>query len=214
MAFDDPAILIAKLKEVFGTDPADDTQKGLTPLDFAIIYHDGTGYVMADGSATKPIKLPNMEQITSGSISELMIVLGDGSLARLDAKSGVDKWILTSNNDGFQLEPFKNGTCFDEDDVQECQSTYLAGLCLTEIDGENYWCLTRVPLSEFEVSIPPNEWADTSCITITGQGTSGDPYKATIKISEDVGNFIECRDDGLFVQDCCTYGSDPLGELI
>lgn len=36
------------------------------------------------------------------------------------------------------------------------------------------------------------------CVAVSGAGSAGDPFVPSLVLSEDVGNALECRDDGLF----------------
>lgn len=201
-------------------DPASETELRLKPFHTgkkALVVYDGEGFLVYDGSSLAPISLPELQQILSGSVSEIVVRLGSGDLASLDAKSGPDKWVIVSNNDGFQLEKQLGVPCFAEDDITDCATPFLAGLCSvnvgTDEEPEIQYCLTKVDASDFDVLVPPNIWQDSNCIEITGAGTSPDPFKASPKISADAGNILECRSDGLYV-DCCVYGADPLGDLL
>ena len=181
-----------------------------------LVTYAGDGFLVNTGSGTSPISLPELRELLSGSFSNVLIKSGD-DIVGLAPEAGVAKYIITSNNGAFQLEPFVSNPCFSEDDISDCASPFVAGLCATNIGTEEepiiVYCLTKIDAADFDVEVPPNFWADTSCIKITGQGTPGDPYKATLQISPDEGNTVECRENGLFGFCCDEYG-DPLGDLV
>ena len=178
-----------------------------------VIISDGEHVKGATGASggNNEIILDELQDLGEG-LPTLVGQNGGGELGQLNAPAGDTVQFVSAHNGGFFLEDFLPPACFEEDQVCECSPDWLAGFARTlQPDGSYKWCLVRFP--EADLPVPdPVYMASTSTVQITGTGTAGNPFKATVKIASASGNIIEAQSDGVFAACCDAYG-DPLSGL-
>lgn len=183
------------------SDPADDSTKELTPnAGNSLAVHDGSEVVLHDGSSGDPITLDKV-QLFSSSFPSVAAFNSGGELGKFDADPSCLKKVLVSKDGSWTLEEFTASHCWK--DVCEKTPTSFAGFVQRkDCEDNDHYCLVRFSLQ------------GSNCIELTGSGTSLDPIVISPKISQDEGNCLECRSDGLYAP-CSSYSgaSDPVEEL-
>lgn len=184
-----PFITIGKALQV--SDPLSECPKNLEGSGLAL--QDSQGIRLASGAKGNPVKLPDMQVLKEGAtFPYLMLMNKAGEMFRLSPNQDGRKFTVISKQGSFQLVQDLNEPCFNDADIcSDCEPTFLAGI---KVNDDGTACLIKLPLSN---SI--DFWEDSNCIAITGSGTEADPYVASVVISPDEGNALQCTENGLFV---------------
>lgn len=195
--------LISAVEALVGISPSSKCQKRLTPLEASLVGFLNDEIRHLDGSESLPIIL-NLK--SNGTSTPKLVVHNSGKeVGIIEAPAGCRPMILLGMDGDFQLHEFVPPACFD-DICEEKPEQFIGVIRSVDCEGNEVWCLRRF---DFSAAV---FLEGSSTIAITGDGSEENPYTFAVKISEDDGNILEARGDGLYVA-CCGYGSDPIDEL-
>lgn len=177
------------------TDPETNCGRSLSGV--GLVGQTELGAKILDGSLGSPIELP--ELIISAFSTEfdyLAFFNGAGQMQRLEPTIEETPLFLAMEDGKFKFRDIRPVVCYDNGDIcGDCDNDFVAGFTLNE--ETNRLCLTKIPMETFTSAV--DKWADTETVDIQGAGVVDDEYKAHVKISPDVGNWLEARPNGLYL---------------
>lgn len=212
---EDPCVkplTINEVSEITGYDPASGcvhplaTQAGSIPVD------DGTSVKMRTGATGDAIKLQSL-QVLPGSFPSLVAQNMEGALVRKDADPSCLTKHIVSRDGSFELVDYVASTTYDQE-ICPALPDMAAGF-ITRLDCEGVAKLTlcQFPISSLGIEVPTLYFSSSQTVDVVGTGTSGDPYKFNVRVSDDVNNVLEVRADGLYSPGPLYLMPDPLDPL-
>lgn len=162
-----------------------------------VAFSNGVTAYMADGSEEKPIELTGIPNSPYNQTFPFLPYFNSaGRILKMEPTTEEVPLYLAMVNGEFVFTDIRPTVCFDAGDIcGDCENDFVAGFRSTEGGG---LCLTKIPFEAFTSAV--DDWEDTQTIDIQGNGVEPTPYTAHVKISPDAGNWLEARENGLYMR--------------
>ncbi len=182
---------------------SDDECPEIIILDGVAMQSGGTAGIFT-GAEDSPILLPELWSLSEEDSFPSLVVQNDaGALQSISPPADGVKY-LYSVDGMLQFGDLRQELCWPAEDVcEDCDYEFVATWRPSgEGEEDGRLCLMKVDKDDFLAGAIT--FSATNSIEPAGSGTADDPKRFHVKISNEAGNILTLKDDGLFVG-CCAY---------